>query len=160
MITVFGVVFYLVILIIFVFIEIYRNKEWKKILFLKSRWHPSAIACIYSISFVFMVFFTIINVTVTEEDKGFAFFVTGLSILIELVAFLCSKISIIVTDKEVVKNHFFGKTVIYLKQIDRIDIGYYIKIKSKNKFIIIEQRAYDTEIKLIKRRLCEISLGL
>jgi len=33
---------------------------------------------------------------------------------------------------------------------------YYIKIKSRNKFIIIEQRSYDTEIKLIKRRLFEI----
>ena len=159
MVTVFGVFFYLVILIIFVFIENHRNKEWKKISFLKSRWQRSTIACIYCISFVYMVFFTAIDVIIVKENLGFTFSITGLSILMELIAFLCSRISIVITDKEVVKNHLLGKTVIYFKKIDRIDIGYYIKIKSRNKFIIIEQRSYDTEIKLIKRRLFEISLG-
>ena len=157
--TVASIILYLIFLLAFIAIEKARHKNWSEIVFLKSRWHPSAILSMYVISFVFMLFFTVISVTLLEDDKSFAFFVTATSVLIESLACLCSRISIVITDKEVIKRHIFGKTVIPFKDIDAINIGHYIRIKSKNKAIIIERRAYDKEMKLVKRKLFEMSLA-
>lgn len=58
---------YLSLFILCVGIEIKRNKKWNSIFYPKSRFDSKAIDTIYCISFVYMTFFTIINLIIDEN---------------------------------------------------------------------------------------------
>ena len=75
-----------------------------------------------------------------------------------LIAFFSSKICIVITDDEIIKKSFFGKTIIKIREIRSIEDGYFIKIKSKDKLIQLETRFYDLGIKNVKNCLNKISI--
>ena len=76
-----------------------------------------------------------------------------------LLAFFSSRISIVITNDEIIKKSFFGKTIIKTREIRSIEEGYFIKIKSKNELIQLETKFYDSGIVKVKKRLSEISIN-
>ena len=76
-----------------------------------------------------------------------------------LIAFFSSKICIVITNDEIIKKSFFGKTIIKIREIRSIEEEYFIKIKSKNNLIQLETKFYDSGIIKVKKRLSEISIN-
>ncbi len=148
---------YLSLLMLCFIIEIKRNKKWNNIFYPKSRFNSKGITTIYFISFVYMTFFMIINLIIGESIE-LCIGITLSSLVVLLIAFFSSKICIVITDDEIIKKSFFGKTIIKIREIRSIEDGYFIKIKSKDKLIQLETRFYDLGIRKIKSRLSEISI--
>lgn len=139
-------------------IEIKRNKKWDSIVYPKSRFDGKGITTIYCISFIFMTFFMIINLLIGESVE-LCVGITLIALVMVLIAFFSSRINIVITNDEIIKNSFFGKTIIKTREIRSIEEGYFIKIKSKNKLIQLETKFYDSGITQVKNRLSEISIN-
>ncbi len=139
-------------------IEIKRNKKWNSIVYPKSRFDGKGITTIYCISFIFMTFFMIINLIIGESVE-LCVGITLIALVMVLIAFFSSRINIVITNDEIIKNSFFGKTIIKTREIRSIEEGYFIKIKSKNKLIQLETKFYDSGITQVKNRLSEISIN-
>lgn len=138
-------------------IEIKRNKKWNNIFYPKSRFNSKTITTIYCISFVYMTFFMIISLIIGESIE-LCIGITLSAFVVLLIAFFSSKICIVITDDEIIKKSFFGKTIIKIREIRSIEDGYFIKIKSKDKLIQLETRFYDLGIKNVKNCLNKISI--
>ena len=85
--------------------------------------------------------------------------ITLSALVMLLLAFFLSRISIVITNDEIIKKSFFGKTIIKTREIRSIEEGYFIKIKSKNELIQLETKFYDSDIVKVKQRLSEISIN-
>ena len=149
---------YLSLFILCFIIEIKRNKKWNSIVYPKSRFDGKGITTIYCISFIFMTFFMIINLIIGESVE-FCVVITLSALVMLLLAFFLSRISIVITNDEIIKKSFFGKTIIKTREIRNIEEGYFIKIKSKNELIQLETKFYDSGIVKVKNRLSEISIN-
>ena len=149
---------YLPWLILCVIIEIKRNYKWNSIVYPKSRFDGKSITTIYCISFIFMSFFMIINLIIGESVE-LCVGITLSALVMLLLAFFSSRISIVITNDEIIKKSFFGKTIIKTREIRSIEEGYFIKIKSKNELIQLETKFYDSDIVKVKQRLSEISIN-
>ena len=149
---------YLPLFILCFIIEIKRNNKWNSIGYPKSRFDGKSITTIYCISFIFMTFFMIINLIIGESVE-LCVGITLSALVMLLLAFFLSRISIVITNDEIIKKSFFGKTIIKTREIRSIEEGYFIKIKSKNELIQLETKFYDSDIVKVKRRLSEISIN-
>ena len=149
---------YLPLFILCFIIEIKRNYKWNSIVYPKSRFDGKSITTIYCISFIFMSFFMIINLIIGESVE-LCVGITLSALVMLLLAFFLSRISIVITNDEIIKKSFFGKTIIKTREIRNIEEGYFIKIKSKNELIQLETKFYDSDIVKVKHRLSEISIN-
>ena len=149
---------YLSLFILCFIIEIKRNYKWNSIVYPKSRFDGKSITTIYCISFIFMSFFMIINLIIGESVE-LCVGITLSALVMLLLAFFSSRISIVITNDEIIKKSFFGKTIIKTREIRNIEEGYFIKIKSKNELIQLETKFYDSDIVKVKHRLSEISIN-
>ena len=149
---------YLPLFILCFIIEIKRNYKWNSIVYPKSRFDGKSITTIYCISFIFMTFFMIINLIIGESVE-LCVGITLSALVMLLLAFFSSRISIVITNDEIIKKSFFGKTIIKTREIRNIEEGYFIKIKSKNELIQLETKFYDSDIVKVKQRLSEISIN-
>ena len=149
---------YLPLFILCFIIEIKRNYKWNSIVYPKSRFDGKSITTIYCISFIFMSFFMIINLIIGESVE-LCVGITLSALVMLLLAFFLSRISIVITNDEIIKKSFFGKTIIKTREIRSIEEGYFIKIKSKNELIQLETKFYDSDIVKVKHRLSEISIN-
>lgn len=149
---------YLSLFILCLIIEIKRNNKWNSIVDPKSRFDGKGITTIYCISFIFMTFFMIINLII-DESVELCVGITLSALVMLLLAFFSSRISIVITNDEIIKKSFFGKTIIKTREIRSIEEGYIIKIKSKNELIQLETKFYDSGIVKVKNRLSEISIN-
>ena len=149
---------YLSLFILCLIIEIKRNNKWNSIVDPKSRFDGKGITTIYCISFIFMTFFMIINLII-DESVELCVGITLSALVMLLLAFFLSRISIVITNDEIIKKSFFGKTIIKTREIRSIEEGYFIKIKSKNELIQLETKFYDSDIVKVKQRLSEISIN-
>ena len=149
---------YLPLFILCFIIEIKRNYKWNSIVYPKSRFDGKSITTIYCISFIFMSFFMIINLIIGESVE-LCVGITLSALVMLLLAFFSSRISIVITNDEIIKKSFFGKTIIKTREIRNIEEGYFIKIKSKNELIQLETKFYDSDIVKVKQRLSEISIN-
>lgn len=149
---------YLPLFILCFIIEIKRNYKWNSIVYPKSRFDGKSITTIYCISFIFMTFFMIINLVIGESVE-LCVGITLSALVMLLFAFFSSRISIVITNDEIIKKSFFGKTIIKTREIRSIEEGYFIKIKSKNELIQLETKFYDSDIVKVKQRLSEISIN-
>ena len=148
---------YLLLFILCFVIEIKRNKKWNNIFYLKSRLDSKGVTTIYCISFVYMTLFMIINLIIGESVE-LCIGITLSALVMLLIAFFSSKICIVITDDEIIKKSFFCETIIKKREIRSIEVGYFIKIKSKNKLIQLETKFYDSGIRKVKNYLSEISI--
>ena len=149
---------YLPLFILCFIIEIKRNKKWNSVVYPKSRFDGKGITTIYCISFIFMTFFMIINLIIGESVE-LCVGITLSALVMLLLAFFSSRISIVITNDEIIKKSFFGKTIIKTREIRSIEKGYFIKIKSKNELIQLETKFYDSGIVIVKNRLSEININ-
>ena len=149
---------YLSLFILCLIIEIKRNNKWNSIVDPKSRFDGKGITTIYCISFIFMTFFMIINLII-DESVELCVGITLSALVMLLLAFFSSRISIVITNDEIIKKSFFGKTIIKTREIRSIEEGYIIKIKSKNELIQLETKFYDSGIVKVKNRLSKISIN-
>lgn len=149
---------YLSLFILCFIVEIKRNKKWNNIFYPKSRFDSKGITTIYCISFAYMTFFMIINLIIGESIE-LCIVITLSALVMLLIAFFSSKICIIITDDEIIKKSFFGKTIIKIIEIRSIEKGYFIEIKSKKDSIKLETKFYNSEIRKVKNRLSEISIN-
>ena len=149
---------YLSLFILCFIVEIKRNKKWNNIFYPKSRFDSKGITTIYCISFAYMTFFMIINLIIGESIE-LCIVITLSALVMLLIAFFSSKICIIITDDEIIKKSFFGKTIIKIIEIRSIEEGYFIEIKSKKDSIKLETKFYNSEIRKVKNRLSEISIN-
>ena len=149
---------YLSLFILCLIIEIKRNNKWNSIVDPKSRFDGKGITTIYCISFIFMTFFMIINLII-DESVELCVGITLSALVMLLLAFFSSRISIVITNDEIIKKSFFGKTIIKTREIRSIEEGYFIKIKSKNELIQLETKFYDSGIVKVKNRLSKISIN-
>ena len=147
-----SIIIYISFFIICFLVEINRNRKWDKIVFLKSRLDTKGITMMYVISFIFMFVFTIINIII-GKNIALCIFTTMCSLLILLIALLCSRKCIILTDKELIKQDIFTKSKIAINEIKKIDNGYFYKVYSKYKVFSIESKFYDRNIEVIKKEL-------
>ena len=102
---------YLPLFILCFIIEIKRNYKWNSIVYPKSRFDGKSITTIYCISFIFMTFFMIINLIIGESVE-LCVGITLSALVMLLLAFFSSRISIVITNDEIIKKSFFGKTII------------------------------------------------
>ncbi len=149
---------YLPLFILCFIFEIKRNKKWDETRYPKSRFDSMVITGIYCISFIFMTFFMIINLIINESIE-LCVSITLSALVMLFIAFFSSRISIVITNNEIIKKYFFGKTIIKIKEIRNIEEGYFIKIKSKKSLIQLETKFYDSDIINVKKRLREISIN-
>ena len=149
---------YLPLFILCFIIEIKRNYKWNSIVYPKSRFDGKSITTIYCISFIFMTFFMIINLIIGESVE-LCVGITLSALVMLLLAFFSSRISIVITNYEIIKKRFFGKIIIKTREIRSIEEGYFIKIKSKNELIQLETKFYDSGIVKVKNRLSKISIN-
>lgn len=138
-------------------IEVKRTKKWNATFYTKSRFDIKGVYTIYFISLIFMVFFMIIN-SIIGESIELCVCVTLSSCVILLLAFICSKICIVITNDEIIKKGIFGKTIIKIREVRSLEIGYFIKIKSKKELIQLETKFYDSEIEEVKKHLREVCI--
>lgn len=153
-----GSLIYLSLFILCLIVEIKRNKKWNNNFYPKSRFESKGVTTIYLISFIFMTFFMIINLIIGESVE-LCVGITLIALVMLLIAFFSSKICIVITDDEIIKRNFFGKTIIKIREIRSIEEGYFIKIKSKNYLIQLETKFYDSGIRKVRNRLSEISIN-
>ena len=146
---------YLLLLALCFIFEIKRNKKWNNTTYPKSRLDSKGISTIYYISLAFMTFFMIINLII-EESIELCVSTTIIALLILFIAFFSSKISIVITNNEIIKYNFFGETIIKITEIITIDDGCFIKIKAKENMIQLETKFYDSGIVEVKHYLNEI----
>ena len=149
---------YLPLFILCFIIEIKRNKKWNSIVYTKSRFNCKGITTIYCISFICMTLFMIINLIIGESVE-LCVGITLTTLVMLIIALFSSKICIVITNDEIIKKSFFGKTIIKIREIKSIEEGYFIKIKSKNELIQLETKFYDSDITKVKNRLSEISIN-
>ena len=149
---------YLSLFILCFIVEIKRNKKWNNIFYPNSRFDSKGITTTYCISFAYMTFFMIINLIIGESIE-LCIVITLSALVMLLIAFFSSKICIIITDDEIIKKSFFGKTIIKIIEIRSIEEGYFIEIKSKKDSIKLETKFYNSEIRKVKNRLSEISIN-
>lgn len=149
---------YLPLFILCFIIEIKRNKKWNSIVYPKSRFNCKGITTIYCISFICMTLFMIINLIIGESVE-LCVGITLTTLVMLIIALFSSKICIVITNDEIIKKSFFGKTIIKIREIKSIEEGYFIKIKSKNELIQLETKFYDSDITKVKNRLSEISIN-
>ena len=143
---------FIIIFIILFFIELKRNNKYNNIIGVKSRFNSNTIHTIYLISIILMVFFTIINLIIGEKIELCLMTLIS-SIVIMLVAFLLSRKCIYISDDKITNVELFGKEVIEIKNITKVELGYFIKVSSKNSIIKLETKFYDGNIQEIKKVL-------
>lgn len=102
-----------------------------------------------------MTFFMIINLIIGESIE-LCVSTTIIALVMLFIAFFSSKISIVITNNEIIKHNFFGKTIIKITEIVTIEEGYFIKIKAKENMIQLETKFYDSGIVEVKHYLNEI----
>ena len=146
---------YLPVFILCFLVKIKRNKKWNSIVYPKSRVDGKGITAIYCVSFIFMTFFLIINLII-GESVGLCVGTTLGGLVTLLMGFFASRISIVITNDEIIKKGLFGKTIIKISEIRNIKEGYFIKIKSQNKLIVLETKFYDSGIIKVEKCLKEI----
>ena len=83
--------------------------------------------------------------------------ITLSALVMLLLAFFSSRISIVITNEEIIKKSFFGKTIIKIREIRSIEEGYFIKIKAKNELIQLETKFYDLGIMNVEKCLREMN---
>lgn len=149
---------YLSFFILCFILEIKRNQKWNEIKYPKSRFDSKTITGIYCISLIFVSFFMIINLIIGESVELCISITIGALFLLFL-TFFSSGISIVITNNEIIKKNFLGKTTIKIKEIRSIEESYFIKIKSKKNLIQLETKFYDSGIIKVKKRLSEISIN-
>ena len=140
---------FIILFIILFIIELKRNNKYNNIIGVKSRFNPNTI---YLISIILMVFFTIINLIIGEKIELCLMTLIN-SIVIMLVAFLLSRKCIYISDDKITNVELFGKEVIEIKNITKVELGYFIKVSSKNSIIKLEAKFYDGNIEEIKKVL-------
>ena len=143
---------FIVLFIILFIIELKRNNKYNNIIGVKSRFNSNTIHTIYLISIILMVFFTIINLIIGEKIELCLMTLIN-SIVIMLVAFLLSRKCIYISDDKITNIELFGKEVIEIKNITKVELGYFIKVSSKNSIIKLETKFYDGNIQEIKKVL-------
>ena len=143
---------FIILFIILFIIELKRNEKYDNIIGIKSRFNSNTIHTIYLISIIFMVLFTIINLIIGEKME-LCLMTLIISIVIMLVAFLLSRKCIYILEGKIINVELFGKEVIEIKNITDVELGYFIKINSKNSIIKIETKYYDDDIQEIKKVL-------
>ena len=143
---------FIVLFIILFIIELKRNNKYNNIIGVKSRFNSNTIHTIYLISIILMVFFTIINLIIGEKIELCLMTLIN-SIVIMLVAFLLSRKCIYISDDKITNVELFGKEVIEIKNITKVELGYFIKVSSKNSIIKLETKFYDGNIQEIKKVL-------
>ena len=148
---------YLLFFMLCFIIEVKRIKKWNATFYTKSRFDIKGVYTIYFISLIFMVIFMIIN-SIIGENIELCVCTTLSSCVILLFAFICSKICIVITNDEIIKKGIFGKTIIKIREVRSLEIGYFIKIKSKKELIQLETKFYDSEIEEVKKRLREVCI--
>lgn len=146
---------YLLLLVLCFIFEIKRNKKWNNTTYPKSRLDSKGISTIYYISLAFMTFIMIINLIIGESIE-LCVSTTIIALVMLFIAFFSSKISIVITNNEIIKHNFFGKTIIKITEIVTIEEGYFIKIKAKENMIQLETKFYDSGIVEVKHYLNEI----
>lgn len=147
---------YLLLFILCFIVEVKRNKKWDEIKYPKSRFDSKTITGIYCISLIFISFFMIINLIIGESIE-LCVSITLSAVMMLLIAFFLSRISIVVTNDEIIKKCFFGKTIIKIKEIRSVENGYFFKIKSKNELIQLETKFYDLGIMNVEKCLREMN---
>lgn len=155
MMSFFCLLVYLLLLALCFIFEIKRNKKWNNTTYPKSRLDSKGISTIYYISLAFMTFFMIINLIIGESIE-LCVSTTIIALVMLFIAFFSSKISIVITNNEIIKHNFFGKTIIKITEIITIEEGYFIKIKAKENMIQLETKFYDSGIVEVKHYLNEI----
>ena len=143
---------FIILFIILFIIELKRNNKYNNIIGVKSRFNSNTIHIIYLISIILMVFFTIINLIIGEKIELCLMTLIS-SIVIMLVAFLLSRKCIYISDDKITNIELFGKEVIEIKNITKVELGYFIKVSSKNSVIKLETKYYDDDIQEIKKVL-------
>ena len=143
---------FIILFIILFIIELKRNNKYNNIIGVKSRFNSNTIHTIYLISIILMVFFTIINLIIGEKIELCLMTLIN-SIVIMLVAFLLSRKCIYISDDKITNVELFGKEVIEIKNITKVELGYFIKVSSKNSIIKLETKFYDGNIQEIKKVL-------
>ena len=143
---------FIILFIILFIIELKRNEKYDNIIGIKSRFNSNTIHTIYLISIIFMVLFTIINLIIGEKME-LCLMILIISIVIMLVAFLLSRKCIYILEGKIINVELFGKEVIEIKNITDVELGYFIKISSKNSIIKLEAKFYDGNIEEIKKVL-------
>lgn len=149
---------FIILFIILFIIELKRNEKYDNIVGAKSRFMPNIINTIYLISIIFMVLFTIINLIIGEKME-LCLMTLIISIVIMLVAFLLSRKCIYISDDKITNIELFGKEVIEIKNITEVELGYFIKVSSKNSIIKLETKFYDGNIQEIKKVLSRYKKG-
>ena len=155
MILVISVIIYSFLFILCFLLELSRNNKWNEIIYPKTRINSKAVTLIYLCSVVFMLIFTIINIII-DIDITLCVFTTITSVIILLIALLISRKSLIITDKEIIKQNLITKDVIKKNEIISIDEGYFLKIQSKDMIITIETKFYDRNYNSIKQYINKI----
>jgi len=139
--------------------QIKRNKIWNNINYVKSRYDIKGIFAIHCISFIYMLFFLIINLIIGEDVK-LCIGMTLCSMIMLFMGFLVSRISIMITNDKIIKKSILSKSFIKINEIIDIEEGYFIIIRSKTKLIKIETKFYDKEIIEVKKLLRVIKRNL
>ena len=147
---------YLLLFILCFTVEVKRNKKWDEIKYPKSRFDSKTITGIYCISLIFISFFLIINLIIGESIE-LCVSITLSALMMLLIAFFSSRISILITNEEIIKKSFFGKTIIKIREIRSIEEGYFTKIKAKNELIQLETKFYDLGIMNVEKCLREMN---
>ena len=147
---------YLLLFILCFIVEVKRNKKWDEIKYPKSRFDSKTITGIYCISLIFISFFMIINLIIGESIE-LCVSITLSAVMMLLIAFFSSRISIVITNEEIIKKSFFGKTIIKIREIISVEEGYFFKIKSKNELIQLETKFYDLGIMNVEKCLREMN---
>lgn len=94
---------YLLLFILCFIGEIKKNKKWDNIFYPKSRFDSKGITTIYFISFVYMIFFMIINLIIGESIE-LCIGITLSALVMLLIAYFSSNICVVITDDEIIKK--------------------------------------------------------
>lgn len=139
-----SVSIYIIAFILYVFLAQKTQKSIKSITYPKAfvNFNWQAVGLIISTYFALFTFIS----AIIELSLSFTLFTTLSSLFLLLLSFRVSKIGIVITKDDIIKENFVGKVVMSKKDVISIDYGGLIVIKSKNKSIILDRNFYHRDL--------------
>lgn len=139
-----SVSIYIIAFILYVFLARKTQKSIKSITYPKAfvNFNWQAVGLIISTYFALFTFIS----AIIEPSLSLTLYITLSSLFLLLLSFRVSKIGIVITKDDIIKENFVGKVVMSKKDVISIDYGGLIVIKSKNKSIILDRNFYHRDL--------------